>query len=175
MELGGDRDRTILAMLIARAWRDPEYLQRLRTEPKAVLSEEGVELPDGVDVTVLEDTDTVKYVGISRDTQEADPNKYAKLLEALLPIAAGHEVRLVQSTDDMRYIVLPALPAGTDPSSMSEPDLMRLAADDSTATSTNVAQTAEAVTTEAAVAETTEAVNAETTTDVVAEAELVAT
>jgi hypothetical protein len=176
MELSGDRDRTILAMAVARAWRDSDYRERLLKDPKAVLGEEGIEIPADVDVKVVEDTATVKYVNVSRHGQEADAAMIASLVQRLLPIPEDHEVRLVQSTDKTRYLVMPALPAGTDPTQVSEPQLTRLAADSGVeATYHDTSQTVEAETTEVTVTETTEVQDAETSTTVVAEAELVMT
>jgi hypothetical protein len=45
------------AQVVARAWADAAYKKRLLAEPGAVLKEAGLELPAGVDVRVLEDTD----------------------------------------------------------------------------------------------------------------------
>jgi hypothetical protein len=41
--------------LVARAWDDEAFKQRLIATPAAVLKEHGVEIPAGVDVKVLED------------------------------------------------------------------------------------------------------------------------
>ena len=39
---------------IARAWAEPEFKARLMTDPKTALAEMGVQVPEGVSVTVSE-------------------------------------------------------------------------------------------------------------------------
>jgi hypothetical protein len=53
--------------IVARAWCDEGFMRRLRSEPRAVLAEHGLEVPDGTEVQVeegavveVEDTDTVR-------------------------------------------------------------------------------------------------------------------
>lgn len=177
--LEGVKGRVVLSMLIAQVWRDANYKQRLINAPKAVLAEEGIQLPEHVNVHVVEDTETVKYIPLSRAA--LDPNNadsFASLVASLSPLLKKEfEVRLVQSTESNRYIVLPVLPRGIKPMGMADAELLKLAVAGSSveATETATTQTTVAETTEAEVAETTEAEAAETTTTVVAEAELVAT
>jgi hypothetical protein len=45
--------------LVARAWSDPALKAKLLTDPAAALKEEGVNLPAGMKVNVVENTDTV--------------------------------------------------------------------------------------------------------------------
>jgi hypothetical protein len=40
---------------VARAWDDEPFRQRLLAEPEAVLREEGLDVPEGVEVRVVED------------------------------------------------------------------------------------------------------------------------
>jgi nitrile hydratase alpha subunit len=174
VEQQGDRDRTIVAMVTARAWRDPAFRQRLVSDPKSVLAEEGLEVPAGTDVQVFEDTATVKYVNLTRDAQDAPPQQLSALFERLLPIPAGHEVRVVQSTDQVWCLVLPYPPAGADPASLSDAQVMGLVSDSgvqSTYQDTTEAVVAEQA--EAAVTTTSEAQDVETTSTVVAEFEVV--
>jgi hypothetical protein len=42
--------------IVAKAWANEVYKQRLLRDPKGALRSEGVNLPDDVDVKVLEDT-----------------------------------------------------------------------------------------------------------------------
>lgn len=42
--------------IVAKAWANAVYKQRLLRDPKGTLRSEGVEVADDVDVTVLEDT-----------------------------------------------------------------------------------------------------------------------
>ncbi len=57
-------------------------------------------------------------------------------------IPEGAEVRIIQNTDDIRYMVLPA-----SPKSLTKEELAMVAGGDSVATATNVVQTAEVATT----------------------------
>jgi hypothetical protein len=45
------------AQLVARAWSDDAFKQRLLADPAAVLKEHGLELPPGFQVDVRENTD----------------------------------------------------------------------------------------------------------------------
>ena len=49
-------------MLVAKAWSDDELKQRLLAEPAAVLDEHGIEVPPGVELRVVEDTDDVCHL-----------------------------------------------------------------------------------------------------------------
>lgn len=42
--------------VIVKAWKDEAFKQRLLADPAAVLEGEGVEIPGGLDVRVVEDT-----------------------------------------------------------------------------------------------------------------------
>ena len=46
--------------VIAKAWSDTAFKSRLLSNPKAVLIEAGVEVPAGVSVKVVEDTETTR-------------------------------------------------------------------------------------------------------------------
>jgi len=52
--------------IIARAWRDEAFRQRLLTDPAAVLKEHKLEIPGGVQLRVLEDTDQVIHLVMPR-------------------------------------------------------------------------------------------------------------
>jgi hypothetical protein len=52
------RNGPILGRVIARAWADDAFKQQLAADPNGVLSAEGVEIPNGVNVKVLEETDS---------------------------------------------------------------------------------------------------------------------
>lgn len=56
------RNEPILGRVIARAWADDAFKQQLAADPKGVLSAEGVEIPNGVNVKVLEETDSQYYL-----------------------------------------------------------------------------------------------------------------
>lgn len=48
--------------LIARVWADEDFKQRLLLDPHGVLAEAGIDVPDGVDIKVVEDTPTVRHL-----------------------------------------------------------------------------------------------------------------
>ena len=45
------------AKIVAKAWTDEDYKQRLMAEPATVLKEEGYEVPEGVKLNVVEATE----------------------------------------------------------------------------------------------------------------------
>jgi hypothetical protein len=49
-------------MLVAKAWSDDDLKQRLMADPAAVLAEHGIEVPLGIDLRVVEDTDDVCHL-----------------------------------------------------------------------------------------------------------------
>ena len=48
--------------IVARAWREPAYKQRLMADPAAVLREEGLAVPAGQQVRLVENTDQVLHL-----------------------------------------------------------------------------------------------------------------
>lgn len=53
-----------LSTVTARAWNDDAYRTRLKNEPTAVLKEAGVDVPEHLEVRVVEDSDTVAHMVI---------------------------------------------------------------------------------------------------------------
>jgi hypothetical protein len=49
-------------LLVAKAWSDDALKQRLLDDPAAVLEEHGIEVPPGVELRVVEDTDQVCHL-----------------------------------------------------------------------------------------------------------------
>lgn len=58
------------SQIIARCWADDAYKQRLLTDTAAALAEEGVELPAGLEVKVVEDTAEVFHLVIPAKSDE---------------------------------------------------------------------------------------------------------
>ena len=54
------------AKLIAKAWSDESFKERLLTNSRAVLEAEGISVPPGVDVKVLEQTDAQVFIVIPK-------------------------------------------------------------------------------------------------------------
>ena len=132
------------ARVVARAWTDPAYRERLLTEGTAAVQELGIEI-DPVQLIVVENTDAVHNVvvctlcscyprnllGVPPDWYKArayrsravrEPRKV--LAEFGTRIPDDVQVRVHDSTADMRYMVLPRRPAGTE--SLSEDQLAAL-------------------------------------------------
>jgi hypothetical protein len=69
------------ARMITRAWRDPAFKKKLAADPKAVLAEAGINLPAGVTVSLVEDSDTHLHLVL--------PARPAALSDAQLDAVAG--------------------------------------------------------------------------------------
>jgi hypothetical protein len=115
MPLEGDRSRTILAMAVSRMWRDPEYKEQFINDPKRVLSGEGVNFADDVTVKVVEETPTIKYVDLAHAAGAPEA-----ALRQFLPIPDGEELRVVQGTDNLSYVVVPPAPAWIAPGAKAD-------------------------------------------------------
>lgn len=123
------------AKMIARAWVDPAYKRLLLTDARAASAAMGLDLTGFPDLMVMEDTPTLHHVVVCtlcscyprgvlgippawykspeyRSRVVADPRGVLHEFGTDLP--AGVEVRVVDSTADLRYMVLPVRPDGTD-------------------------------------------------------------
>ena len=59
-----ERERTqekAWGLIVARAWADPDFKDRLKMDPEAVLAEHGLEVEPGLEILVVEDTDRVRH------------------------------------------------------------------------------------------------------------------
>jgi len=124
------------ARIVAKAWLDPEFRRRLLSDAKTTLRELGFALNRTPKLVVLEDTASVRHVIVctlcscypyellgnppwwykqDRYKQEivASPRK---MLEDMfrLEVPPTVEVRVHDSTSDIRYMVLPMRPDGTE-------------------------------------------------------------
>ena len=151
--------------VIARCWEDEAYKKRFLEDPEGVLSEAGFVLEEGVTYKVVEAPKLVEYLVLPHaETKAAVQNLTKRLLnrvEKKTPvIPEGMEVRILQNTEDIRYLVLPA-----SPKSLTKAELKMVAGGDpgSAETETDMYQTAEVVSSlvEAVEATTTVAVDAE--------------
>jgi hypothetical protein len=73
-----------LASLFAACWKDEALKARLMSDPKAVLAEHGMDVPDGMDVKVVENADNCVHI-----TMPAPPIGHLQLSDAELSNAAG--------------------------------------------------------------------------------------
>ena len=137
------------ARMVARAWINPEYKRRLIATPKAAIAELGHDIGP-MHLVVLENTPEVHNVvvctlcscyprwilGLPPDWYKSRAYRArlireprAVLREFGTEIAPSREVRVHDSTADMRYLVLPMRPAGSQ--GISEDDLVALVGRDS--------------------------------------------
>ena len=138
------------ARVVARAWVDPAYKQRLLTDARAAIAELGFTSNQGDDMVVLENTPKVHNMVVCtlcscypwpvlglppvwyksapyRSRAVIDPRGVLKELGLELP--ADVEVHVWDSTAEIRYLVLPERPAGSE--RMSEDQLAALVTRDS--------------------------------------------
>ena len=77
-------ERNQLAELFAACWKDEALKARFMSDPKAVLAEHGMDVPEGINVNVVENTDTTVHV-----TLPAAPTANGDLSDEELENAAG--------------------------------------------------------------------------------------
>jgi nitrile hydratase len=134
------------ARVVARAWADADFKARLLSNPRAALAELGFNLPeDTPHLAVVENTDDLHHLVVCtlcscypRMLLGRPPDWYKSLAYRARAVRdprgvmaefgaeppAGAEVRVLDSTADLRYLVLPRRPHGTD--GMSEDELAQL-------------------------------------------------
>ena len=138
------------AQVVARAWADPDFKARLLADAKAAVAELGIDTGSISVLVAIENTEKVHNVVVCslcscypravlglppdwyksfsyRSRMVVDPRGVLK--EFGLELEPEVEVRVYDSTADMRYLVLPARPAGTE--RMSEAELAGLVTRDS--------------------------------------------
>ena len=122
------------ARVIARAWVDPAFRGRLLADANAAVTELGLDF-DGLKLVALENTDTVHHMVVctlcscyprqllglpplwykSREYRaRAVREPRAVLAEFGTRLPDTIEVRVVDSTADCRFLVLPCRPTGTE-------------------------------------------------------------
>lgn len=138
------------AKVVAKAWTDREYKQRLLENGTAAIAELGYTGIQGEDMVVVENTATVHNVlvctlcscypwptlGLPPTWYKAAPYRArviseprAVLNEFGVELDDDTEVRVWDSTAELRYMVLPERPEGTD--NLSEDELAELVSRDS--------------------------------------------
>ncbi len=133
------------AKVVAKAWSDPAYKARLLSDATAAIAELGYSGLQGEDMVVVENTKTIHNLVVCtlcscyplpvlglppvwyksapyRARAVRDPRSVLKGLGLDLP--AEVEVRVWDSTAELRYLVLPERPPGTE--KMSEEELAAL-------------------------------------------------
>ena len=76
--------RNAMAELFAACWKDEALKARFMSDPKAVLAERGIDVPDNIDVNVVENSDNTVHI-----TMPKAPDGVAELSDAELAGAAG--------------------------------------------------------------------------------------
>jgi len=138
------------ARVVARAWVDPEYRDRLRSDGAAAIRELGYGGFEGDTMVVVENTSEVHNVVVCtlcscypwpvlglpptwykspayRARVVAEPRAVLREFGVVLPPEV--EIRVWDSTSEVRYLVLPERPSGSD--GMSEKELAGLVTRDS--------------------------------------------
>ena len=82
--------RNKLADLFAACWKDEALKQRFMNDPKAVLAEYGMDVPDGMAVNVVENTDNTVHI-----TMPAPPSGCLDLSDDELSNVAGGEKSVI--------------------------------------------------------------------------------
>ncbi|WP_300063101.1 nitrile hydratase subunit alpha [uncultured Roseobacter sp.] len=133
------------ARVVAKAWSDPAYKDRLLTDATAAIGELGFSGVQGEDMVVVENTDTVHNIvvctlcscypwptlGLPPVWYKAAPYR-AKVVkdprgvlqEFGVSLPEDTEIRVWDSNAELRYLVLPKRPGGTD--GMTEDQLSEL-------------------------------------------------
>jgi nitrile hydratase len=138
------------ARLVARAWVDPEFKERLLADARAAALELDLDPGPSPVVVALENTDAVHHMVVCtlcscypkallgpppdwykdfpyRSRAVSEPR--AVLEEFGVHMDEGVELRVVDSTADIRYLVIPRRPPGTD--ALREEELAALVTRDS--------------------------------------------
>jgi nitrile hydratase subunit alpha len=133
------------ARVVARAWADPEYRRRLLADGTSAVAEFGFVGRQSEKLVVVENTPRVRHMVVCtlcscypwavlglppvwykspayRSRAVIDPR--GVLAELGVPVPEGVEVRVWDSTAEIRYMVLPERPPGTE--GMSEDELAGL-------------------------------------------------
>ncbi len=111
------------ARVVARAWADPSYKRRLLTDADSAIAELGYGGMQGEHMVVVEWYKSAPY----RSRAVIDPRGVLREFGLQLPETV--EVRVWDSTAELRYLVLPERPAGSE--KLSEEELAALVTRDS--------------------------------------------
>lgn len=133
------------AKVVARAWTDPEYRRWLLQDGTAAIEELGFSGPQGEHIVVVENSATTHHVVVCTlcscypwsvlglpPSWYKDPAYRARVVKepravlSEMGLALGDDVRITvhDSTSEVRWLVLPERPAGTD--HLSEEQLVPL-------------------------------------------------
>ena len=153
-----DRNRAIIAEVIARVWREPAYRDQLKKSPKQTLQQAGMSIAANMEVVILENTPTVIHAVLP---PKAEMQRFASRLPQAVALLTDMpdtiEVRVHRDSAARSFLVIPAMPAAIKTGELTDKQLEQVAggktgtAVHQTAVGvTSAVQTAEAVTTAAA-------------------------
>jgi nitrile hydratase len=129
------------AKVVARAWTDPGYAQRLLADGTAAIAELGFKGPQGEHIVVLRNTPELHHVVVCTlcscypwpvlglpPSWYKDPAYRSRIVreprrvlsEFGLDLDDSVEIRVHDSSSEVRYMVLPERPAGTENASEEE-------------------------------------------------------
>ncbi|HEY3839621.1 MAG TPA: nitrile hydratase subunit alpha [Bryobacteraceae bacterium] len=138
------------ARVVARAWADPDFKQRLLTDANSAIAELGYGGQQGEDMVVVENTSHVHnlvvctlcscypwpVLGLPPAWYKSSPYRSRAVIDPRgvlrefgLELPEETEVRVWDSTAELRYLVLPERPAGSE--NLTEDELARLVTRDS--------------------------------------------
>ena len=138
------------ARVVAKAWTDEKFRRELLTDPKPAITAMGVDVSNTPELVVLENGDGVHHVVVctlcscyprmilgippawykSREYRARVVREPRAVLEEFgVSLPDQTEIRVVDSTADLRYLVIPERPEGTE--NMSEEALAELVSRDS--------------------------------------------
>ena len=144
------RSPAVGGKVIARAWLDPAFKKRLLTDAKTAIAELGIDVDSWSTLVAVENTEAIHNVIVCtlcscypRPLLGLPPDWYKSLnyrarvvkeprtvlQEFGLELESGIDIRVYDSTADMRYLVIPARPGGTQ--DRSEEELAKLVTRDS--------------------------------------------
>ncbi len=162
-----DKNRAILAEVIARAWRQPEFRDELKSGPKKTLKAAGMDIPPDMDVVILENTPSTLYAVLPPLGDQSNyQSRLEKATKRISELPENLELRVVRDTSHKAHVIIPAVPAAVATGQLSDAALEQVAGGKSSA-NTNTNSEAEAETT------AVEVQTAATTTTVAAEVEVV--
>ena len=135
IEVLDSRTPAVGAQVVARAWTDPDFKERLLADGRAGCEELGITFYDDTQLIVLENTEQVHnlivctlcscyprpVLGLPPDWYKLKPYRARAVSEPRKVLAEfgtvirdDVEIRVSDSTAVVRYLVLPRRPAGTD-------------------------------------------------------------
>src|SRR5215213_4538914 len=72
---GGKTRREIVAQITARAWTDKKFKKRFLTNPKEVLAEYGLAVPEGLEIVMHEDSLEVEHGVLLAPPEKLSPKE----------------------------------------------------------------------------------------------------